>query len=537
MKNKMLVTSRLFCNVGSSLGKACPAPLNSRKYFRYELRDPRFQNNPANNNNFITALKQLAKEKIMLLFIGDGLSKQNFDALICEVNRIMYQSYRNPSNEFQIVIPPQYVNHNDYFTNNINEFTIQFKIPEINSKGKSSIVTYPLTVRYLKMSELFPEEQGKGSSLFNFDFDYFHKIGADYFQVFRHRRKLNRSTSNFSQDPNDPSVPVHSRHRHHLHEFEENNNEKPQRRRHRHRRRFLEEELQELPISTMKKNTELKNIAETFKNKPTAKKILSKQVPSKTNSKNSTNFNGTRNNFNSSDSSKQKYHRVIFSQNQTLVKPILKSGNSKGISSNSRGNSSSSSSSSSFISSKQQKNKDSTRSNSSIPSSFATYRPTYRPTAQPTIAYQYYNHSLSFTELKELVDDFIFPNASKIVPPTPSKSTPKPITYNGVYVIANIGVFYNSREKFRYDLKTFLDWLNELGNDPKHKNQVFYRETTAQHWNHTENGYYDTSYRLEQENNGTCVPLADNTPGKGLLSSLVENLFFFIILSCFLLLF
>ena len=54
---------------------------------------------------------------------------------------------------------------------------------------------------------------------------------------------------------------------------------------------------------------------------------------------------------------------------------------------------------------------------------------------------------------------------------------------SGVVVIANIGVWYNSRERFRRELPLFLKWLSDLGKDPD--NLIMYRETAAQHWNHT----------------------------------------------------
>ena len=53
----------------------------------------------------------------------------------------------------------------------------------------------------------------------------------------------------------------------------------------------------------------------------------------------------------------------------------------------------------------------------------------------------------------------------------------------GVVIVANIGVWYNSREKFRNELPIFLRWLNSLGKDSK--NLILFRETAAQHWNHT----------------------------------------------------
>ena len=53
----------------------------------------------------------------------------------------------------------------------------------------------------------------------------------------------------------------------------------------------------------------------------------------------------------------------------------------------------------------------------------------------------------------------------------------------GAVVVANIGVWYNSREKFRNELPIFLRWLDRLGK--VNKNLILFRETAAQHWNHT----------------------------------------------------
>lgn len=77
----------------------------------------------------------------------------------------------------------------------------------------------------------------------------------------------------------------------------------------------------------------------------------------------------------------------------------------------------------------------------------------------------------------------------------------------GMVIIANIGVWYNSRLQYRLEMPRFLGWLNDLGKN----NLVFYRETAAQHWNFTEYGYYDLDMR--QSDNGSCVPIADATPG------------------------
>jgi hypothetical protein len=98
---------------------------------------------------------------------------------------------------------------------------------------------------------------------------------------------------------------------------------------------------------------------------------------------------------------------------------------------------------------------------------------------------------LSFPVLKELIDHLVDINS-------------------GVVIVANLGVSYNHRENFRLDIREFLEWLNELGSDDW--NDVFFRETAAQHWNHTANGYF--SYDFAMRKNGSCIPIADNIPGE-----------------------
>jgi hypothetical protein len=101
----------------------------------------------------------------------------------------------------------------------------------------------------------------------------------------------------------------------------------------------------------------------------------------------------------------------------------------------------------------------------------------------------------SFQQIKEVINDFITS------------------TNRSVAIIANAGVWYNSREQFRRELPTLLSWLDDLAKDKDHHHMIFYRETAAQHWNHTINGYYDREYKQKEDNNGTCVPIEDNTPG------------------------
>ena len=82
----------------------------------------------------------------------------------------------------------------------------------------------------------------------------------------------------------------------------------------------------------------------------------------------------------------------------------------------------------------------------------------------------------------------------------------------GVVLIVNVGVWYNSRELFRKELPDLLSWMNQLSKE--RNSSVYFRETAAQHWNHTTSGYYDLNYEDRQYNNGSCVPVADSTPGR-----------------------
>ena len=59
----------------------------------------------------------------------------------------------------------------------------------------------------------------------------------------------------------------------------------------------------------------------------------------------------------------------------------------------------------------------------------------------------------------------------------------------------------------------FLEWLNNLGE--KEENDVLYRETSAQHWNYSDTGYFESSWDQRQAMaNGSCIPIYDSTPGR-----------------------
>lgn len=82
---------------------------------------------------------------------------------------------------------------------------------------------------------------------------------------------------------------------------------------------------------------------------------------------------------------------------------------------------------------------------------------------------------------------------------------------NGIVLVVNVGVWYNSRELFRTELPDLLSWMNELS--AVHNSTVYFRETAAQHWNHTASGYFDKNYAEARWDNGTCTPVGDATPG------------------------
>lgn len=83
---------------------------------------------------------------------------------------------------------------------------------------------------------------------------------------------------------------------------------------------------------------------------------------------------------------------------------------------------------------------------------------------------------------------------------------------NGVVLIVNVGVWYNSRELFRKELPDLLSWMSVLSEEKN--STVLFRETAAQHWNHTSSGYFNLEYILNRYDNGTCTPVADATPGE-----------------------
>lgn len=67
----------------------------------------------------------------------------------------------------------------------------------------------------------------------------------------------------------------------------------------------------------------------------------------------------------------------------------------------------------------------------------------------------------------------------------------------GLVIIFNIGASYTSRMKYREDIGEILEWLDRLSE--VQKNVIIYRETAAQHWNHTSYGYPLNEELTEEE--------------------------------------
>ena len=77
-------SQRLFCGIGSSLGKPCIAPLSTKTYFTSSLLGALGE---PENGLLKTCLRRVAAKQKAIVFVGDALSKQNQEALVCEMMR------------------------------------------------------------------------------------------------------------------------------------------------------------------------------------------------------------------------------------------------------------------------------------------------------------------------------------------------------------------------------------------------------------------------------------------------------------------
>jgi hypothetical protein len=359
-------SQKLFCHVGSSLGKQCSPPLNTRTFFKSRLKDKRIGDPTDGYLN--KALRQLAKLKKSVLFLGDGISKQNQDALVCELMRTenitllgtMRDEYRQLFHNLTIIWPQT-----------LERAPLQ------------------LDIIFMKMNKILEREYiGESSDGEEDD------------------AEINKYTDSQSR----------------------------RERRKRQRRQLL----------------------------TSNKTILS----------NLTRANGTMDRT-------LNVHDVSYG---SKIDPFVHNGN---------GDDSSGGLDDSDIA-----DPNSTEYVNQGSRSINTVETTRR-------------HGFSLVDVKAEVD-----NMQSL--------------YSGMVIIANTGVWYNSRERFRDEVPKFLTWLNQLGKNSR--NLVFYRETSAQHWNFSEVGYFESEWQVREEaaTNGSCTPIYDSSPDYDWrnkdIASLKENL-------------
>jgi hypothetical protein len=357
------LSQRHFCNIGASLGKVCPGPLNTRTFFSSRLKDAKFRD--ANNMHLSRALRALAARNMPLIFLGDGLSKQNQDALLCDLMRSDSVTITSGTHDGSGTS-----NSADYsfFT----DYTIRWKDDK----------RLKLDVRYYKVLHIDDENDGEEDldSMFDFSFD---------FDFFGFKSKKDRDES-----------------------------------RQRRRATVVPTELTTSRPPQLKKGSQQHNSSVTLragqKNRTMKAQRLNTHAisngPAKLNL-NSLRMNNRRLGTNNSTSGANSTGSVVLPR-------------------------------------------------------------------------------FSFRQIQRTINDFIGS------------------TNRSVAIVANAGVWYNSREQFRRELPILLQWLEDLGKDKTYQHLVMYRETAAQHWNHSSNGYYDRQYKLVEDNNGTCIAIQDNTPGE-----------------------
>lgn len=408
-----IMVPKLFCNAGSSLGKACPPPLSNRNYFSYRLRDPRYRN--GRSTYLSDALKLLAKKKMPLVFVGDGLSKQNEDALICDL-------LRTDGPGITVLTGLAYLQQSLGASFNRSALT-NAMIPDYVVKWKG-LEKFPLEIKYFK---LWAVEDDSGGTI-------------------RLKKKRNRARYLHHSHAHDVNVTGGKQYDH-------------------------TNWLADSPLSR-----EIHRLLYARKSNYSAANGLS------------TNYENIR--ANSSISSRTKESKTAPNRNRNVAQYALQrriennlaSGKSNNRTSTPVSNTGENSIPPKFSSVNRTANAGSSNSSKISPGGI-----NYNAQATPTIR-------LSFQQVQLAIEQYI----------TQQK--------RAVALIANLGVFYNSREKFREEVPFFLSWLHHL-QEERIENLIFYRETAAQHWNHTDTGYYDESYREESENNGTCVPIADNRLG------------------------
>lgn len=400
-------SQRAYCNIGASLGKVCPGPLGTRTYFTERLRDPRFSDPKA--KYLSTALRYFASRNMPVIFIGDGLSKQNQDAMICDIMRLDKVIITSGTNEGSGTNNP---NDLSYFT----DYLIKWKE---DKKLK-------LELKYFKLTNIVEPESDEEEDPIGFDFDM-NWFGSKSKMKERVKRGLTRSPS--SRSPNRMKDKDHLRKRNYTNHH--------------------------TPVPQSQRHLLAMNNTRTVANH--AMKGNHSRARMATNKYNVT-------------SGMMK--RGFLLHNPEAVGNLSVAG--KGFHAAPR--------------------KPASKSTLANDSSIILPKPTpSTPTNSTGVSRA---KMFSFPQIKTAIEKLI------------------EATNRSVVIIANAGVWYNSRERFRKELPHLLSWLNDLGKDEERQHLIFYRETAAQHWNHTASGYYDREYRENANNNGTCIPIADNSPGK-----------------------
>eukprot|EP01036_Dinobryon_divergens_P022067 gene22067-30301_t len=395
-----IATHRLYCNIGSSLGKQCAPPLsaNSRKFFNFRLKNNRY-GDPS--DKFLNvAVERLARENKAILFIGDGISKQNHDALLCEIMRSESKSAVGLTlgtlNSSLTAVQGQVMSN----------FTLQLRknsgIAEFGHRNEQKTLL-SMSIFFLKMVHIF--EPG--------DLEMKKKV--------RRRRSMQKGRVGPQIDRNERLIALEAR--------------------------------------------------DNVRSKRRVTQIDRKYDNVNSNNDNNNNNNNKIKVVAPRDGNKARVNATI---------PLSRSNQNQ---------KSTTVTSSSKIQRSASDTSASSQRNLTDLSPYPSLPPTSYPVIDSSSSASESPLYISLGDIKEATAEILR-------------------SYSGVVVIANVGAWYNSRERFRKELPEFINWLNDLGRDDA--NTVFFRETAAQHWNHTDIGYFDDAQRLES--NGTCIPISDSTP-------------------------
>lgn len=475
-------SQRLFCNIGASLGKVCPGPLSTRTFFRSRLRHPHYSD--ANNRHLSLALRHMAKKNMPLILIGDGISKQNQDAMICDLMRTDKVAITSGTNAGSGTKNP---NDYSYFT----DYTVRWKEEKLK-----------LDIRYYKVFRIEDEDDNANDGEDSFDFEFkFDLFGFNKAQKERKERDRERKAQrrNRRLTTNIPSI-MSTRSPLQVEYGQKGgtgvyNSVNSTDRLHKNKSVFISNSFgnnSTLFVVDRERLRKSKNGTAVLDNQSGMKLKRLRE-------------NGTA----ASLVRENKERRPLKLSNNTFPQMRFRSGINPSNTTLSRTSVSRNSSAFSMRNTKWSPSAPKLSLNLTVSHIASGKRTLLESRTNVTTQSQQGNSTAtgiilprySFQQIKSVINDFI-------------QSTNRSVT-----IIANAGVWYNSREKFRRELPTLLSWLDDLAKDEDHHHMIFYRETAAQHWNHSINGYYDREYRQKEENNGTCVPIEDNTPG---------NCFFFI---------